>query len=68
MTKTISVPEEYYAWLEAHNKDDETMFETLRRLTREPERAELEGILSPSEVDEAERAAEQFGKSDGRFE
>lgn len=69
MAKMIRVPDEYHAWVKAHNRDDETMFETLRRLTREPTPGELEGILSSEEVDEARQAAERFGGRDTeRFE
>ncbi|MFC7140686.1 hypothetical protein ACFQMA_12760 [Halosimplex aquaticum] len=64
MTKMIRVPDEYHAWVAAHNRDDETMFETLRRLTREPDPEELVGILSSEEVEEARAAAERFGGRD----
>ena len=69
MTKMIRVPDEYHAWVKAHNRDDETMFETLRRLTREPTPGELEGILSSEDVTAARNAAAQFGGRDTeRFE
>ncbi|NLV08573.1 hypothetical protein ACAH01_03240 [Halomicrobium sp. HM KBTZ05] len=64
MSKMIRVPDEYHAWVKAHNRDDETMFETLRRLTREPEPEALAGILSSEQVDEARAAAERFGGRD----
>ncbi|AUX09488.1 hypothetical protein AArcSl_1862 [Halalkaliarchaeum desulfuricum] len=60
----IRVPDEYHAWVKAHNEEGETMFETLRRLTREPEPEELVGILSSAEVDKAREAAERFGGRD----
>lgn len=66
MTKMIRVPDEYHAWVKAHNRDGETMFETLQRLTREPTPEELTGILSSEEVDEARTAAEQFGGRDAQ--
>lgn len=65
MTKMIRVPDEYHAWVKAHNREGETMFETLRRLTREPDPEALAGILSPDEVEAAREAAERF---DGRDE
>jgi hypothetical protein len=69
MAKMIRVPDEYHAWVKAHNRDDETMFETLRRLTREPTPEELRGILSAEEVEAARTAAEGFGgRDEGRFE
>ncbi|QGA83851.1 hypothetical protein [Halomicrobium sp. LC1Hm] len=64
MSKMIRVPDEFHAWVKAHNRDDETMFETLRRLTREPEPEALAGILSSEQVDEARAAAERFGGRD----
>lgn len=64
MTKMIRVPDEYHAWVKAHNEEGETMFETLRRLTREPDPEELVGILSSDEVAEAREAAERFGGRD----
>lgn len=69
MTKMIRVPDEYHAWVKAHSRDDETMFETLRRLTREPTPEELTGILSGEEVEQAREAAEGFDNRDvERFE
>lgn len=60
----IRVPDEYHAWMKAHNGEDETMFETLRRSTREPDPEALAGILTSDEVDEARGAAERFGGRD----
>ncbi|MDF9747451.1 hypothetical protein [Natrinema salsiterrestre] len=64
MAKMIRVPDEYHAWVKAHNQEGETMFETLRRLTREPDPEALAGILSSDEVDDAREAAERFGGRD----
>lgn len=64
MTKMIRVPDDYHAWVKAHNREDETMFETLRRLTREPSPEELTGILSSEDVERAREAAAQFGGRD----
>lgn len=64
MTKMIRVPDEYHSWVKAHNKEGETMFETLRRLTREPDPQALAGILSSEEVEAAREAAERFGGRD----
>ncbi len=64
MAKMIRVPDEYHTWVKAHNREDETMFETLRRLTREPDPEALAGILSSAEVDEARTAAQRFGGRD----
>lgn len=64
MAKMIRVPDDYHAWVKAHNEDGETMFETLRRLTREPDPEALAGILSSDEVEDARAAAERFGGRD----
>jgi len=64
MAKMIRVPDEFHAWVKAHNRDGETMFETLRRLTREPDPEALAGILTPEEVELAREAAERFGGRD----
>lgn len=64
MVKRIRVPDEFYAWVKAHNREGETMFETLRRLTREPNPDALTGILSSDEVETARTAAERFGGRD----
>ncbi|MEY7850157.1 hypothetical protein AB7C87_13270 [Natrarchaeobius sp. A-rgal3] len=41
--------------------EGETMFETLRRLTREPDPEALTGIVSTDEVEDARNAAARFG-------
>jgi len=64
MAKMIRVPDEFHAWVKAHNRDGETMFETLRRLTREPDPKALAGILTPEEAERAREAAERFGGRD----
>jgi hypothetical protein len=55
--------------VKAHRRDDETVFGTLRRLTREPDPAAVAEILSDGEVEAARSAAERFGgRHDERFE
>jgi len=56
MVKTIRVSEEYHAWLRAHKGDDETMEETLRRMTRGPHPDDVAGLLTPDEADDAKEA------------
>ncbi len=56
MGKTIRVSEGYHAWIKAHNRDDETMEETLRRLTRGPHPSDVAGILTTTEAEEAKEA------------
>ena len=52
MVKTIRVSEEYHRWLKANKEDDETMEETLRRLTRGPDPGFVAGLLSAEEASE----------------
>lgn len=63
MVKTIRVSEEYHAWLSAHQEDDETMEETLRRMTRGPHPSDVAGLLTE---DEAETAKEAVNRLRGR--
>lgn len=69
MVKTIRVSEEYHEWLTAHKQDDETMEETLRRMTRGPNPGDVAGLLSTAEAEAAKEAvAELRGRNSGRFE
>lgn len=52
MAKTIRVSAEYHEWVKSHKRADETMEETLRRLTRGPHPSEVAGLLTPAEADE----------------
>ena len=63
MVKTIRVSEEYHEWLSAHKKSDETMEETLRRMTRGPHPSDVAGLLS---AEEAETAKEAVNRLRGR--
>ncbi len=56
MVKTIRVSEEYHEWLSAHKREDETMEETLRRMTRGPHPSDVSGLLSEEEAEEAKKA------------
>jgi predicted CopG family antitoxin len=49
MTKTVRVPDEYHEWLKSHKREDETMGETIRRLTHAPPPAEA--VLTDEEAD-----------------
>ncbi len=64
MVKTIRVSEEYHEWLTAHKRDDETMEETLRRMTRGPHPADVAGLLSDAEAEEAKEAVERLRGGD----
>ncbi|QKY15606.1 hypothetical protein [Halorubrum sp. CBA1229] len=56
MVKTIRVSEEFHEWLTAHKEDDETMEETLRRMTRGPHPDDVAGLLTEEEADAAKEA------------
>lgn len=62
MVKTIRVSDSFHGWVEAHNKEGETMEETLRRLTRGPHPSEVANVLSPERVDEVEEAIEELSE------
>ncbi|MEZ3163803.1 hypothetical protein ABNG03_03945 [Halorubrum sp. RMP-47] len=60
MVKTIRVSEEYHEWLNAHKESDETMEETLRRMTRGPHPGDVAGLLTAGEAEEAKEAVENL--------
>ncbi|WP_435063706.1 hypothetical protein [Halobaculum sp. EA56] len=64
MVKTIRVSEEYHEWLSAHKKDDETMEETLRRMTRGPHPSDVAGLLTEDEAEEAKDAVSRLRGGD----
>ena len=51
--------DEYHAWIEAHNRDDETMEETVRRLTGGPDPEEMVGILSSETAERVKTAVDR---------
>jgi predicted CopG family antitoxin len=69
MVKTIRVSEEYHEWLSAHKRDDETMEETLRRMTRGPHPSDVAGFLTEKEAEDAKRAVDRLRERDrGRLD
>lgn len=69
MVKTIRVSEEYHEWLSAHKRTDETMEEALRRMTRGPNPADVGGLLSESEAEDAKAAVNDLsGRDSDRFD
>ena len=46
MSKSVRLSEGFHARIRAHNRDDETMEDTLRRLVGGPSPTEVAGILS----------------------
>ena len=69
MVKTIRVSEEYHEWLLAHKRDDETVEETLRRMTRGPNPEDVAGLLAEEEAETAKQAVERVRTRDrGRLD
>lgn len=62
--KTIRVSEEYYRWLHAHKRHNETIEETLRRMTRSPHPGDVAGLLSGEEAEDAKEAVERLCRRD----
>lgn len=46
MSRSIRLSESFYEFVAAHNRDDETMEDTLRRLVGGPHPEDVAGILS----------------------
>jgi predicted CopG family antitoxin len=69
MVKTIRVSEEYHEWLRAHKRDEETMEETLRRMTRGPNPDDVAGLLDETEAEDAKDAVSGLrGRDTDRFD
>lgn len=64
MAKTIRVSSEYHEWIKGHNREDETMEETLRRLTRGPHPSDVAGLLTPDEAAELKEAVKRTREGD----
>lgn len=66
MVKTIRVSDDYHEWIKSHKEGDETMEETLRRLTRGPNPSDVAGLLSPEEAEELKEAVKGLREGDRR--
>jgi hypothetical protein len=55
---------EYHEWLSAHTWDDETMEETLCRMTRGPHPRDGAGLLTDSEAETAKDAVARLRGGD----
>jgi len=68
MSKTIRVSEDFHELVRAHNREGETMEETLRRLTRGPDPEVLANIISGGDERMATemREAIERKREDGR--
>jgi hypothetical protein len=50
MSKSVRLSEAFHEFVKAHNREDETMEETLRRLVGGPHPEDVAGILSSETV------------------
>jgi hypothetical protein len=64
MTKTVRLSDEFHSWVKAHNSEDETMEQTLRRLTRGPHPSDVAGLLTDEEAAEAKKRVEELNSGD----
>ena len=68
MSKSVRLSEEFHEFIASHNRDGETMEETLRRLVGGPHPDNVAGILSSETAEEmrerldAKREADADGK------
>ena len=60
----MTLSDEYYEWIDSHNRDDETMEETVRRLTGGPHPEEVAGILSEETAEKLKQAVDRTRASD----
>lgn len=60
MTKTIRVSDEYHEVLKAHNREEETMEETLRRVVGGPDPRVVAGVLDEQNAARMEEAIENL--------
>ena len=64
MASTIRVSDEFREFVKAHNRDDETMEETLRRLIGGPDPSDVVGFLSSETAAVIEESAEATREAD----
>ena len=72
MSKSVRISTEFHEFVKAHNREGETMEETLRRLIGGPHPEDVSGILSSETAEEmrdrldTKREADVDGKADLR--
>jgi predicted CopG family antitoxin len=64
-TKTIRVSEDLHSRIKAHNREGETLSETLERLVGTPPLREMAGVLSDEEVTEFREAIAESHRAHG---
>ncbi|MFB6205027.1 MAG: hypothetical protein ABEJ05_00655 [Haloglomus sp.] len=64
MSKTIRVSDDFHRYVKAHNREGETMEETLRRLAGGPDPSFVAGFLSDDEATAAKDAVEDLRDRD----
>jgi hypothetical protein len=64
VSKSVRISEEFHEFVKAHNRDDETMEETLRRLVGGPHPENVAGILSSETAAEMRERLEAKRETD----
>ena len=64
MSKSVRISEEFHEFIAAHNRDDETMEETLRRLVGGPDPEDVAGILSSETATAMRERLDEKGTND----
>ena len=62
--RSTLISSEFYEFIEAHNREDETMEETLRRLVGGPHPEDVVGILSSEAADAMRKRLERKREAD----
>lgn len=70
MSKSVRISEEFHEFIKAHNQEEETMEETLRRLIGGPHPEDVAGILSSETADimRAQLNGKEKAERDGKRE
>lgn len=64
MSKSVRISEEFHEFVKAHNREDETMEETLRRLIGGPHPENVAGILSSETAEHMRERVEKKRETD----
>jgi predicted CopG family antitoxin len=63
-TKSVRLDEDTYAYIEAHQREDESFSEAVDRLTRRPSITDLAGLLDSDDVDAMRDAIDEADERD----
>ncbi|MFB6185604.1 MAG: hypothetical protein ABEI86_01895 [Halobacteriaceae archaeon] len=64
MSKSVRISEAFHAFVKAHNREDETMEETLRRLIGGPHPEDVAGILASDTAAKMRTLLDEKGETD----